>query len=49
MLGVVGRNLLLARGGGAHDRDRGGGDGEGGKHGQEARGSPTCGRRDKRD
>ncbi len=45
MLGVAGRNLLLARGGGAHDCNRGGGEGEGSKHGQGARGSPTCGRK----
>jgi hypothetical protein len=33
MLNVVGRNSLLERGGGAHDRGRGGAGGEGGEHG----------------
>jgi hypothetical protein len=45
MLGVIGRNLLLARGGGARNRNRGGGDGEGGEHGQGACRLPTCGRK----
>jgi hypothetical protein len=45
MLGVVRRNSLLERGGGARDHDRGGGNGKGGEHGQGARRSPTCGRK----
>jgi hypothetical protein len=45
MLGVIGRNLLLARSSGSRDRDCGGGNGEGGEHGPGARGLPTCGRK----
>jgi hypothetical protein len=45
MLGIVGRNLLLARGGGAHNRNCSSGNGEGGKHGQGACRLQMCGRK----